>query len=148
MQIILLKDITGLGRRLDLKEVSEGYARNFLLPRKLATAASPQTLAWAREQLSKIQHQKRRSQAVAMGAIDKLQNVRIILRAKTNDNGTLYEGIHASMIAEKIKQDFKVDVHADDVILSSTIKKTGVYHIKIKLGQERQVEVELLIRPE
>lgn len=138
MKIILLKNVPNLGKAGDIKEVSGGYARNFLLPKGLAELATKHSIVvlaaqkQKREKFKKLDVRSKKSEAA------KLAGKEFVLSAKTDDKGSLYEKISAKTIASELqKQGYKIE--AKEVKLEKPIKKTGEYRVGLELAGEKAV---------
>lgn len=136
MEIILLKEVKNLGRKGDIKNVPDGYARNFLLPGGLAEAMT-------RHSAKMIQAQKaKRSKLALVAEKDKSRLARqidgqtIAIKAKADDSGTLYAGLDKKAIAAELKKQ-GYGVSPEDIRLEAPIKKIGTVGIELKLGKSR-----------
>lgn len=135
MKVILLSDVKALGKKGAVVEVAEGYARNFLLPRNLATEASKGALAVRAEQ-EKAQH-KRDQQALAQARelAQLLESKPVSVRAKAGGNGKLFGAVTNADIAEAIAQAFDVSIDRHKVEVKNSIKALGTYSVEIRLGK-------------
>jgi large subunit ribosomal protein L9 len=135
MKLILLSDVKALGKKGDLVDVAEGYARNFLLPRKLAVEASKGALTMLSEQ--KAAKQKREAQQVAetQELAKLLESKPVAVRAKAGGNGRLFGTVTNADIADAITQTFSVPVDKHKIEVKNTIKALGTYPIEIRLGK-------------
>lgn len=147
MKVILLKDVLNLGRRYEVLTVSDGYARNFLLPQKLAVAATSALQQWAVQQQDQVKHLQHQQQNFKAKLGEKLQNQRLVIRVKANEQGKLYEGVHVEQIIKAIKQQFNIELHNKDIKLDQPIKKLGTYAVKIQTSPAVQTTIEVLVRP-
>jgi large subunit ribosomal protein L9 len=135
MKLILLSDVKALGKKGDLVDVAEGYARNFLLPRKLATEANKGALTMLSEQ--KAAKQKREAQQLAetQEVAKLLESKPVAVRAKAGGNGRLFGTVTNADIAEAISQTFSVSVDKHKIEVKNAIKALGTYPIEIRLGK-------------
>lgn len=135
MKVILMQDVKGSGKKGDLVEVSDGYARNFLLPKKLAKIADNQALSELKSQkeAQKFKIQEEIAKAKAIAKI--LDNKSIDIFAKAGKNGKLFGSVTAKEIAEEIKKCFDVNVDKRKIKLSMDLKSYGSYDIEVKLYQ-------------
>jgi len=147
MKVILLQDIENLGKKYEVKEVKDGYARNFLIPKGLVKPATKQALKWleiqkeilakkAEEELKKIQE-----------TVSKIDGLEIIIPVKVGEKGELFEKITAQKIAEKIKE-MGFEVKKNQIILENPIEALGEFPIKIKFEHNLEAEVKLIISEE
>lgn len=137
MKVILLKDVGGVGKRDVVKEVADGYALNFLIPRGLAQEASAKNIAEhdKRQEISEITAQAQDAQFRELA--NKLSEDKISLKVRTNESGHLYESISAKRIASEIAKKYKQEIPESSVILDEPIKMAGEAKIEIKLGKYR-----------
>lgn len=135
MRLILTSDVKSLGKKGEVVEVAEGYARNFLLPRNLATEASKGALTMLHEQ-HKAQ-KKREAQAVAqtkeLAAL--LESKPVAVRAKAGGNGKLFGTVTNADIADAITQTFSVAVDRHKIEVKNAIKALGTYPVEVRLGK-------------
>lgn len=137
MRVILLKDVGAVGKRDAIKEVADGYALNFLIPRGLAQEASAGNLAEhaKRQKTSETAAQVQDAQFQELAR--KLSADKISLKVRVNESGHLYESISAKRIASEISKKYNKDVGEDAVVLDEPIKRVGAAKIEIKLGVHR-----------
>jgi len=135
LKLILLSDVKALGKKGQVVEVAEGYARNFLLPRNLATEANKGTLTMLDEQ--KKAHAKREALALAetQELAKLLESKPVAVRAKAGGNGKLFGTVTNADIADAISQSFAVAVDKHKIEVKNTIKALGTYPIEIRLGK-------------
>lgn len=135
MKLILLGDVKALGKKGDLVDVAEGYARNFLLPRKLAIEANKGALTMLSEQ--KAAKQKREAQQLAetQELAKLLESKPVAVRAKAGGNGKLFGTVTNADIASAISQTFAVTLDKHKVEVKNAIKALGTYPVEIRLGK-------------
>lgn len=136
MKVILLKDIKGTGKKGDVKEVSDGYARNFLFPKKLAVQAGNTELKELKEKQTsqQIKEQKEYEAAVELGK--KMEEMNITMYSKAGDGGRLFGSITSKDIAAQIKKEYGIDVDKRKVILDEPIRVLGSRFVEIKIHQK------------
>ncbi len=140
MKVILLQDVPGTGRKYDVKEVRDGYGRNFLIARNLAKLATPQAIKKIEEE-KKIQEEERKIQEDLLEkTLAGLENLKITIDAKENEKGHLFAGIHIKEIREALKKQHHLEIPEDMIELNKPIKETGEHKIKIK-GREIILEI-------
>lgn len=145
MQVILLKDVKGQGKAGELVEVSEGYARNFLLPRKLATQATKDNLnAMKQKQLAKEKHIAA-EKAEAGIAAEKLEGVIVKVTAKAGANGRLFGAVTSKEISEALEAQHGIHVEKNKILQSEPIKAFGAYKVKCKLGHEVSGTINIIV---
>ncbi len=135
MKLILLSDIKSLGKRGDVVDVAEGYGRNFLLPRGLATEANAGALHKLKAQSQA--HHKREAQALehTKDLASLLESKPVSVRAKAGGNGKLFGAITNADIANAISQTFSIDVDKHKIEMKAAIKALGTYPVEVRLGK-------------
>jgi large subunit ribosomal protein L9 len=143
MKVILLQDIKNIGKKGDIQNVSDGYARNFLLPRKLAEAATDtgiQKVATAKKQEAQIQQADlEKTEALA----EQLEGREIVIQAKEKD-GKLFGSINAKTIAKELKKE-NLEVSEKSLILPEPIKEIGEYDVKIELPHGIEASIMVIV---
>ena len=136
MKVILQQDVRGQGKKGQMVEVSEGYARNFLLPRKLAVAATADAINTMnlKEKARKAEEARQKAEAEAIA--DKLQGCQVKLTAKAGNGGRLFGAVTTKEISEGLKAQCGIDIPKQKLVLEEPIKAFGTYQIKAKLGFE------------
>lgn len=133
MKIILKQDVKGLGKAGSMVNASDGYARNFLIPKGLAVEA---TAANINEMESKKEAERKKSErelAAAKGLAEKIKSIVLVIKAKTGENGKLFGSITSKDIAEKLKSNYKIEIDKKKIELDEAIKSTGNFEVEIKL---------------
>lgn len=136
MKVILKKDVGGVGARDSVKEVSDGYALNFLIPNGLAEQATPEKVSAleSRKRKESSEHTERSAQWEE--ALKKINGSTAVVHAKANDTGRLYREVKGEDVAKSIKKEAGIDIPADAIHMSS-VKKVGEYKATIELGPHR-----------
>lgn len=136
MKVILQQDVKNQGKKGQMIEASDGYARNYLLPRKLAVLATAEAMNTMKMQdkSKKAQEAAERAQAEAMAA--KLKECVVKLTAKAGTGGRLFGAVTSKEIAEGLKTQFGLDVAKSKIVQDEPIKAYGTYELKCKLGYE------------
>jgi large subunit ribosomal protein L9 len=144
MKVILLKDINNLGKKYEVKEVKAGYARNFLLPKKLARLATKENLAWLKEQkekeAKKIEESLKKTQKLA----SRIDDREVIIPVKVGEKGELFEKITAQKISEKLKE-MGFEIKKSQVVLKEPIKELGEFPVKINFDHNLEEEVKVIV---
>jgi large subunit ribosomal protein L9 len=130
MKIILLKDVRGTGRRGDIKDVSDGYASNFLLPNKLAVAATAGSLAKAEAQKAKMDEDAKIHEDLVLKNLETLSGGKVTIAEKANDEGHLFAGIKTEEILKALKKDLGVTLAPEHLVLDKPIKETGEHTLQ------------------
>lgn len=145
MKVVLLKDILGTGKKGEIKDVADGYARNFLLKKNLAKLATSDVLAGlkAEEERRKKQMEKelKENQEIA----GKLDGAEIEIKAKTSEAGTLYSAVSASKIVQEVKKSFGLNLKPEQVVIKEPIKEIGEKKVLVKFGHGLEAEMRLII---
>ncbi|OIO46952.1 MAG: 50S ribosomal protein L9 [Parcubacteria group bacterium CG1_02_39_15] len=147
MRVILLQDIDKLGKKYDVKEVSDGYARNFLIPKGLAKPATKEVMIWLETQkeieTKKAEEDLKKIQEWA-SAIDDRE---IVIAVKVGEQDQLFESINAQKISEKLKE-VGFDVKKTQIELPEPIKEIGEFPVKIKFDHNLEAEIRVIITKE
>ncbi len=135
MKVILLQDVKGKGKKGQMLEVSDGYARNFMLPKKLAIEATPDAINTMRMNDKATQERIAREKAEALATSKKLRELTVVVKAKGGGAGRLFGSVTNAEIADALaKQGVKLDKRK--IVLNETIKSIGTYTATCKLGYE------------
>ncbi len=144
MKVILLQDVEGLGKKYEVKEVKPGHARNLLLPRGLAKAATKQNLKWLAEQKEVIEKEAEEDLKLAQELASRLDGLEVSVSVKVGEEGQLFESVNAQKISEKLKE-MGFEVKKSQIRLSEALKQLGEFPVKINLAHNLEVEISLLI---
>jgi large subunit ribosomal protein L9 len=143
MKVILLQNIKSLGKAGDIKEISDGYARNFLLPKKLAAIATPEMIQFAEEKKTEEKLAEVANLTKLRELAGKLKGQKITMKSKEK-GGKLFGSITAKTIAAELQKE-NLAIEEKSIILDEAIKKTGEYEIKIILAPNVETAVKLEI---
>ncbi len=144
MKVILRSDITNVGRQGEIKEVSAGFARNYLVPKKLAMEATPQNLKiWERERV-KLEKQREEIISAAKEMASKLEAAEFSVKVKVGENNKVFGSVTNSNIA-KILEESGFAVNKRDILLSDSLKELGNYDINIRLHPEVTAKIKLSV---
>jgi len=145
MKIVLLKDVKGIGRRDEMREVSDGYARNLLIPRKLALPATPQVqVAWERRRAKREQEQEERIAAFHESA-KKLGGAKLQFSLKVGEKGEVFGSVSDKDIEGALEREGFSNVH---VLLRHPLKTVGDHTIEVDFGDGVKSSVAATITPE
>ena len=136
MKVILLQDVKGKGKKGQLIEVSDGYARNFMLPKKLAIEATADAVNTMRMNDKATQERIAREKAEAMATSKKLRELTITVTAKGGGNGRLFGAVTTQEIAAALEKQAGIKLDKRKIVLGETIKNVGTYTATCKLGYE------------
>ncbi len=145
MKVILQQDIKGKGKRGQMIEVSDGYARNYMLPRKLAVEATADNVNTMRmtDKANQERRQKEREEAFAFS--NRMKDMVVVVRAKGGGAGRLFGSVTTQEIADAIKAQEGIDIDKRKIVLDGQIKTVGDYKVKVKLGYEITAELKLRV---
>lgn len=147
MKVILLTDVSKLGRKYEIKEVANGYAANFLFPHKLAEQASESKLK-EMEVLKKRHDDEKNIQSELLAKnFESLEKASATVTAKANEQGHLFQGIHKDEIIDALKKDSNIDLHPDMIEVPKAIKAVGEFDIKVVVG-DKSGSFKLIVNPE
>jgi len=142
MKVILMQNVEDVGKKYEVKEVKDGYARNFLIVKKLAKPATKQ--ASQKENIEKeVEEELKKFQELASN----LDDLEVQITLKVGDEGQLFESVNAQKIVEKLKE-MGFDVKKSQIDLQEAIKQTGEFKVKINLEHNLEAEINLSILPE
>lgn len=145
MKVIFNTDVKGQGKKGELKEVSDGYARNYLLPRKLASEATADNINALKLKERAKARQIELDKAQARENAQKLEGVQVIIRAKAGEKGRLFGAVTSAEISKALKEQYGIDVEKNKIVQGEPIKTFGAYTVKAKLGFEVNGNVNLLV---
>ena len=136
MKVILLQDIKGKGKKGQMLELSDGYARNFLLPRKMAVEATADNINTMRMNDKAKLEKEQRARAEAAEIASKLKDLTLTVRAKGGGAGRLFGSVTSQEIADALKAETGIDLDRRRIVVEEPIKTVGLYTVKCKLGYE------------
>nr|WP_325184572.1 50S ribosomal protein L9 [uncultured Oscillibacter sp.] len=136
MKVILQQDVKGQGKKGQMVEVSEGYARNFLLPRKMAIPATADAINTMNLKEKAKKAEEARLKAEAETIAEKLKECQVKLTAKAGAGGKLFGAVTTKEISEGLQKQYAIDVPKQKLVLDEPIKSFGSYQVKAKLGFE------------
>lgn len=148
MRVVFLDEVEGVAHAGEIKNVADGYARNFLLPRKLAAAATTSTMQQAEARAKQIAKQQEEVDSAARAVADKLSASPIVLQAKAGEAGRLFGSVTASDIADAIKARGGGDVEHRQVLLEAPIKEVGTYEVPVTLTRNVRAQVTIEVKGE
>lgn len=146
MKVILLQDVKNVGKKGDVVNSSDGYARNYLFPRKLAEEATDSNLHVLNAKKETERRKKLGEIEAAQKLAGELKGKEIKIEAKSGENGKLFGAITSKDVAELIKKQYKIEVDKKKVVMD-TIKLAGTYEVEIKLYPEVSTKMTVVIVP-
>jgi large subunit ribosomal protein L9 len=145
MQVVLLKDVRRLGKTGELHEVADGYARNYLIPRGLAAAATSAARQQAAEQVVIQARQERAEQERAAQQATKMENIELVFAAKAGESGRLYGSITKADIAEQLAEKIGMDVDRRKIVLDEPIKELGTSTVEVQLHSAVSTTIKIIV---
>ena len=136
MKVILLQDVRGKGKKGQMLEVSDGYARNYMLPRKIAIEATADAVNTMRMNDKATQERIAKEKAEAMETSKKLRELTVTVTAKGGGNGRLFGSITNQEIADALKAKTGINLDKRKIVIADAIKNVGTYTVTCKLGYE------------
>lgn len=147
MKVILLEDIEKIGKKHEVKEVKDGYARNFLIPKGLVKQATEEALEWLGVQKEIQEKQAEKDLKIVEEIVSKIDGLEVIISVKVGDKGQLFEKIDAKNISEKIKQ-AGFDIKKDQVDLKKPFEELGEFPVKLKFEHNLEADIKIIITEE
>ena len=136
MKVILQQDVKGQGKKGQMVEVSDGYGRNFLLPRKLAVEATAENVNTMKMQDKAKKAREAEEKAQAQALAEQLKSCQVKIAAKAGQGGRLFGAITSKEISEELKKQYDLDVNKSKIVMAEPFKAFGSYEVKCKLGYE------------
>ena len=133
MKVILLQDVKDIGKKDDIVNVSDGYARNFLFPRKWAMEATDSAVKVVERKREAERRKEAEARAAAEEVAAKLKNKVVVLKVKCGDKGRLYGSVTAQEVADAIKAEYSVDVDKRKVEIKDAVRQLGDYEVNVRL---------------
>ncbi len=137
MKVIFLQDVARVGKRHDIKEVNDGYAMNFLLPRKLAELATPKAVVELEKRKKNIQIEREVQEDLLMKNLEEIKGKTITIKAKADEKGHLFSKIHTKEIVEEMKKQNHADISEEFIVLEKPIKEVGEFEIPIEVKNKK-----------
>ena len=148
MKLILNSDVKSLGRKGDVVDVAKGYARNYLLPKKLAIVATSSNLKFAEELQEKREMQTQANDELAESIKTALADANIVISQTTTDEGTLYAAVSNEQIVDAIETFSGFRLEAEQIDMENQVKEIGLHTIKVVLGPDTNFDITLEVVPE
>ncbi len=131
MKIILLQDVPKVGRKYDIKEVNDGYAVNFLFPKKLAEPATPKAVAEVERRKKEIVIEREVEQNLLEKNLEDIKGKTLIIKAKADEKGHLFSAVHEKTLAEELYKQCRVQIDSKFILLEKPVKQTGEFEIPV-----------------
>ena len=133
MKVILLKDIKGVGKKDEIINAADGYARNFLFPKKLALEANAENMAKLNNKKEAESFKKDVEKKKAEELAKKIKGIMLKIKVKSGENGKIFGGVTAKEISDNLKSQYNLDIDKKKIDLKETIKTLGEFNVSIKL---------------
>ena len=133
MKVILLSDIKGVGKKDEIINASDGYARNYLFPKKLALEATNDNLLKLKSKQDANAFKKNKEKEEAIALANRLKDITLKIEVKAGENGKIFGGVTSKEISESLKEKEKIDIDKKKIVLNETIKNLGTACVDIKL---------------
>lgn len=133
MKVILTQDIKGVGKKDDVINANDGYARNFLLPKKLAVEANTQNMSLLQGRKDSASFKKEQEKEKAINLQEKLSKIKLTIKVKAGENGKIFGSITSKEITTELKNQHNIDIDKKKILLKDSIKELGVFNVQIKL---------------
>jgi large subunit ribosomal protein L9 len=145
MKVLLLADVKGQGKKDQIVEVSDGYARNFLFPKKLAVIADAKVMSETKSKEEAKQFKLKEEKSAAKALADKLGTLTVKITASSGGDGRLYGSITSKDIAEKLKEQYNIEIDKRKLVLSENIKSYGTYDVEVKVYPEISAKLKVTV---
>ena len=146
MKVILTQDVRGQGKRGQMIEVSDGYARNFLLPRKLAQEATADNINTMRMNDKATQERQAKERAEALELRNRMKDMTVVVTAKGGGAGRLFGSVTNTEVSEALAKQAGIQLDKRKIVLDEPIKSVGVYTVKCKHGYEINAELKIEVK--
>lgn len=145
MKVILQQDVKGQGKKGQMVEVSDGYARNFLMPKKLAVIATSETMNTMKQQAKAKTAQEAAEKAESEAIATRLEGLMVKVSAKAGDGGRLFGAVTTKEISEALDKQHGIHIVKTKIIMEDPIKSCGTYALKCKLGHEVSGKINVVV---
>ncbi|HEY4503654.1 MAG TPA: 50S ribosomal protein L9 [Candidatus Paceibacterota bacterium] len=132
MKIILLKDVAKVGKRYEIKDISDGYAVNLLIPNGLAISATPNALKRIEMEKAKEDTEQKVNMELLIKNLNDLENITLTIVGKANEKGHLFAGLHREEIAKELQRQTRLQINPSSINLKHPIKEAGEHTIEVK----------------
>lgn len=145
MKVIFNQDVRGKAKKGEMKEVAEGYGRNYLIPRGIATEATADNINTMKLQEKAKKAQMEREKAEAKAIAEKLTSIQVTVRAKAGNGGKLFGAVTSQEICDALKAQHGIEIEKNKIVQADPIKSFGAYTVKAKLGYEINGDISVLV---
>jgi large subunit ribosomal protein L9 len=144
VKVILLQDVNKVGKKYEVKNVADGYARNFLLKKKLAKPATEESLEWLEAQKEELRKKAEEELEKTQNFASNLDGFELLITVKTGDKEEMFEAITVSKIAEKLKEQ-GFEIKKTQITLEKPLKELGEFPVRIKMAHNLEAEIKVII---
>ena len=148
MKVILKQDIKGVGKKDEIINAADGYARNYLFPKNLAVPANQGNMNNLKAKNDSIAYKKGEDLKEAKILAEKLKKMTVKIKVKVGETGKLFGAVTSKEISEALKRDFNIEIDKKKIVLSESIKNSGTTRIDIKLNEGVIANVLVMVIPE
>jgi large subunit ribosomal protein L9 len=148
MEVLLLKEVKRLGKAGEIKKVNDGYARNYLLPRGLAVAATEGARKQSTATAEALARREAQEKAAAESYAASLDKIELLFKVKTGESGRLYGSITSADIAEQLSQKIDAEVDKRKVLLEDPLREIGKFRVEVKLHTDVKITVTVHVESE
>ena len=142
MKVVLLEDVEKVGKKYDVKQVADGFARNFLIPKNLAKVATKELSEWAEMQKQLLEKKAEENLKKSQTLASSIDGQEVIFQVKVGPEGQLFESINSQKISEKLKE-LGFEVKKNQIDLAEPIKEVGEYPVKIKFDHNLESQIQI-----
>ncbi len=147
MKVILMKDVKGTGKKGDVVEVSDGYARNMLIPKGLAKEGSAGNINVHNKQKALDEKKKEEAIAEAKKTVEVLESLKVVIYTKMGEGGKVFGSITSKDISENLKKQHSIEIDKKKIVLDAPIKNAGEYQVPIKVYTEISANLKIEVLP-
>jgi len=148
MKVILLQDIKNVGKKDEIINANDGYARNFLFPKNLALEATKDNLLKLQAKKDSQTHKKNLEIEEFKKLADKIEKLSLEIKVKAGSNGKIFGGVTAKEISEELKKQYKMEIDKKKIVLKETIKNIGRFSVEIKFGDGVNAKLAIEVKAE
>lgn len=146
MKVILTKDVKGTGKKGDLANVSDGYARNFLFPKGFAQEATKQNITIIEQKKAAAEHQKALDEKAARDFANELNTKEVVVKLKAGANGKLFGSVNTKDVADAFNAQYNMSIDKKKLVLKESIKACGTYPVDIKLYPNISATINVVVK--
>ncbi len=146
MEVILLEDVKSLGKKGQIVKVNEGYARNFILPKKLGVEANSKNLNDLKLQKAREEKEAAQKLAEAKAFGEQISDKQVVVGLKTGEGGKIFGAVSAKEIVDEAKKQFGLDIDKKKLVLKESIKSLGTYEVPVKLHKDVTATLKVVVK--